>query len=73
MIGGKANKAASILQAHLLDEYIKMGQGSHNRQEDEDLYKAKTSYPFVDGVGQVQDYQENRDMVWYGDNLKKII
>jgi hypothetical protein len=28
------------------------GQGSHNRQED-DLYKAKTSYPYVDVVGQV--------------------
>ena len=57
--------------------YITMSQGSHNRQEedddDNDLYKAKTSYPFVDGVGQIQDYPENRDMVWYEDNLKKII
>jgi hypothetical protein len=74
VLGDKTNKATSILQAHLLDEYIKKGQGSHKRQEeDNDLYKAKTSYPFVDGLGQVQDYRENRDMVWSGDNLKKII
>jgi hypothetical protein len=53
---------------------IKRAQGSHNRQEeDNDLYKAKTSYPSVDGLGQLQDYQENRDMVWSGDSLKKII
>jgi hypothetical protein len=54
-----------------------MSQGGHNRQseddDDNDLYKAKTSYAFVDGVGQVQDYLENGDMVWYEDNLKKII
>ena len=54
MIGHKANKEPSILQAdfYLMYIYIKMGQGSHNMQEeDNDLYKAKTSYPFVDGIG----------------------
>lgn len=64
----------NIAKAHFLDVYHK--EPSRNRQEeddDNDLYKAKTSYPFVDGLGQVQDYQENRDMVWSGDNLKKII
>jgi hypothetical protein len=46
----------NIAKAHLLDVYHK--EPSHNRQEeddDNDLYKAKTSYPFVEGVGQIQD------------------
>ena len=64
----------NIAKAHLLDVYHK--EPSYNSQEeddDNDLYKAKTSYPFVDGIGQIQDYLENGDMVWYEDNLKKII
>jgi hypothetical protein len=47
----------NIAKAHLLDVYHK--EPSHNRQEEDDdnndLYKAKTSYPFVEGVGQIQD------------------
>ena len=52
--------------------YVKLGQGRHNRQED-DFYKAKSSYPFVEGIGQGYDYPENRDMVGSRDNLKEII
>jgi hypothetical protein len=58
-IGHTANKEPSILQAHTiyLMHIIKRAQGSHNRQEEhdedeDDLYKAKSSYPFVDGIGQ---------------------
>ena len=51
-----ANKSHQYWKKHIYLMYITMSQGSHNRQEeddDNDLYKEKPSYPFVDGVGQV--------------------